>query len=420
MIKYWRKFVGVMVFLPNAMPLSAVLRTEIFPWALLFSLYRQMKVNKAYILFALYLLLSGLVLGNLSNPLLPIRSLLAILNATLVFFAMLNLHDQERKWVVKALFAWLIIQVVVASLQFIDLFPAFLVGPIRFFIERFNPNAYGFGRGVTGLFAEPSYLGLAIHYFAGFLFFYKRIVYNSLGGIVLLLALFLVNVVLVRSVTGLVFFLLLLAAMPPPRKLLRLMPVGVGAIVLLAVLGPMLGDNLPRALQFVVLFEKARQSGEAWMFLLTESGLRLVGILSAYWYGWVHPLGSGLGNWGPASLEAMAQLGLSTTDIELLLLTSDTFIGIRPTSFASSLFLETGFVGFFLFAWAVYRYIPWKAGWNDPYFRPVMVLFLFNIFFLGSVGDPIPWAVLGLCVILWQKRQAVHECSEPQNVANNS
>ena len=416
MLERWRKFVGAMVFLPNAMPLSALLRTEIFPWALLFSLYRQMKVSRAYLIFAAYLVVSAVILGNLNRPLLPLRSLLAILNATLVFFAMIHLHDKERRWIVKALLVWLVVQVVVAILQFADIFPAFLVPPIRFFIERFNPNAYGFGRGVTGLFAEPSYLGLAIHYFAGFLFFYKRIVYNSLGGLLLLLGLLLVNLVLVRSVTGLVFFLLLVLAMPPPKKLIRLVPIGILAMAMLAIFGPMLGE-LPRALQFVVLLDQARQAGEAWMFLLTESGLRLVGIIGAYWYGMIHPLGSGLGNWGPASLEAMTTLGLSTTDIELLLLTSDTFEGIRPTAFAAALFLETGWVGFLLFAWAIVRCIPWRAGMNDTFFRPLLVLFLFNVFFLGSVGDPIPWAIIGLSTSIWHSGKELGALTE--NVANN-
>jgi len=416
MLERWRKFVGAMVFLPNAMPLSAVFRTEIFPWALLFSLYRQMKVSRAYLIFAVYLIASAVVLGNLNRPLMPLRSLLAILNATLVFFAMIHLQDKERMWIVRALFTWLIVQVLVASLQFADLFPDFLVSPIRFFIERFNPNAYGFGRGVTGLFAEPSYLGLAIHYFAGFLFFYKRIVYNSLGGLLLLIGLLLVNVVLVRSVTGLVFFLLLVGAMPSSKKLIRLLPFGILALVMISIIGPMFGE-LPRALQFVVLFDKARQSGEAWMFLLTESGLRLVGIIGAYWYGFIHPLGSGLGNWGPASLEAMTTLGLSTTDIELLLLTSDTFEGIRPTAFAAALFLETGWIGFVLFGWAIVRYIPWRAGINDPFFRPLLVLFLFNVFFLGSVGDPIPWAIIGLSTAIWNCARESSALTE--NVANN-
>lgn len=416
MLERWRKFVGAMVFLPNAMPLSAVFKTEIFPWALLFSLYRQMKVSRAYLIFAVYLVVSAVILGNLNRPILPLRSLLAIFNATLVFFAMICLQDKERKWMVKALLAWLVVQVVVASLQFVDLFPAFLVSPIRFFIERFNPNAYGFGRGVTGLFAEPSYLGLAIHYFAGFLFFYKRILYNSLGGLLLLLGLLLVNVVLVRSVTGLVFFLLMVVVMPPPKQLLRLLPIGILAIFMLIVFGPMLGE-LPRALQFIVLLDQARQSGEAWMFLLTESGLRLVGIIGAYWYGLIHPLGSGLGNWGPASLEAMTTLGLSTTDIELLLLTSDTFEGIRPTAFAAALFLETGWIGFLLFGWAIVRYIPWKSGLSDPFFRPLLVLFLFNVFFLGSVGDPIPWAVIGLSTAMWNSEKELSSLTE--NVANN-
>lgn len=416
MLERWRKFVGAMVFLPNAMPLSAVFRTEIFPWALLFSLYRQMKVSRAYLIFAVYLIASAVVLGNLNRPLMPLRSLLAILNATLVFFAMIHLQDKERMWMVRALFTWLIVQVLVASLQFADLFPDFLVSPIRFFIERFNPNAYGFGRGVTGLFAEPSYLGLAIHYFAGFLFFYKRIVYNSLGGLLLLIGLLLVNVVLVRSVTGLVFFLLLVGAMPSSKKLIRLLPFGILALVMISIIGPMFGE-LPRALQFVVLFDKARQSGEAWMFLLTESGLRLVGIIGAYWYGFIHPLGSGLGNWGPASLEAMTTLGLSTTDIELLLLTSDTFEGIRPTAFAAALFLETGWIGFVLFGWAIVRYIPWRAGINDPFFRPLLVLFLFNVFFLGSVGDPIPWAIIGLSTAIWNSARESSALTE--NVANN-
>ncbi|MBA4304937.1 MAG: hypothetical protein C0424_11980 [Sphingobacteriaceae bacterium] len=417
MYKWWRRALGYMVFLPNAMPLSALLKTEIFPWALLFSINKEMRLSRSFLFFATYLVLSTLLLGNLSQPIVPIRSLLAILNATLVFFAMQHLNQEAKGQVVKAVLVLMVVQVLVACLQVLQLFPALLVEPIRFFIERFRPDAYGFGRGVTGLFAEPSYLGLAIHYFVAFLFFYKRIAFNSVGGILLLMGLLGVNLLLTRSVTGLLFFVLMVLAMPQPKRLLRVLPwIGLGVFGLLAVL-PLIGE-LPRALQFLFLFKQAWQAGDSWMFLLQESGLRLVGIMSAYWYGIITPWGAGMGNWGPASLQAMAQLGLSTTDIEILLLTSDNFTGIRPTSFAAALFLETGWLGFALFAWAVNPYFPWRAGWKDAGLRPLLVLFLFNTFFLGAVGDPIPWAIMGLSLLIWRERNNSITSTTQSSVAN--
>ena len=132
-------------------------------------------------------------------------------------------------------------------------------------------------------------------------------------------------------------------------------------------------------------------------FLLNESGFRIISVWAAYVYGWTHPLGSGIGGWGPASLEAMDNIGVPATEIGFFASYSGgEFEGVRPTSFIADLFLETGWVGFIFFMFAYARFMFNKSFFNDIYARPVLIMFFFNLFVMGTIGDPLPFIFLAM------------------------
>jgi len=58
--------------------------------------------------------------------------------------------------------------------------------------------------------------------------------------------------------------------------------------------------------------------------------------------------------------------------------------------------LETGVVGFLLFVGVMWSFIFSKTLFADENTRPILVLFIFNCFLLGTIGDPIPFATFGL------------------------
>ena len=70
--------------------------------------------------------------------------------------------------------------------------------------------------------------------------------------------------------------------------------------------------------------------------------------------------------------------------------------GVRPTSFAAGLMLETGIVGLLLFILAFWPYIRNIELWKDEHTRTLIIFFLFNVFALGSIGDPLPFVFFAL------------------------
>jgi hypothetical protein len=132
-------------------------------------------------------------------------------------------------------------------------------------------------------------------------------------------------------------------------------------------------------------------------FLLNESGFRVISVWAAYVYGFANPLGSGIGGWGPASLIAMDAIGVPATEIGFFASYSGGNVdGVRPTSFIADIFLEMGWVGFVLFVLAFWSYMTNKTLFNNIYARPVLVMFYFNLFVMGTIGDPLPFIFLAL------------------------
>jgi hypothetical protein len=70
--------------------------------------------------------------------------------------------------------------------------------------------------------------------------------------------------------------------------------------------------------------------------------------------------------------------------------------GVRPTSFAAGLMLETGIVGLILFFVAFWPFLSRKELYNDIHTRSISIFFIFNTFALGSIGDPLPFIFLAL------------------------
>ena len=153
----------------------------------------------------------------------------------------------------------------------------------------------------------------------------------------------------------------------------------------------------PRAIEFLYDLIYNQEYQDPMPFLLNESGFRIISVWAAYVYGFFHPLGSGIGGWGPASLEAMDNIGVPATEIGFFASYSGgEFEGVRPTSFVADLFLEAGWIGFLFFILAFSRYMFSKTLFNDVSSRPVLVMFFFNLFVMGTVGDPLPFIFLAL------------------------
>lgn len=393
----FRQILAALMYLPNIMPLKALFSAEIFPWAFLYALRKDLKLTMVYVFFLVYLVVSvGMHWGSFTSVLVPARAFFALVNASLIFFLLIKIDSEEYKMLVR-IFEWVFgINVFLCLIQFLGLFPSFLEPIFRLFIDRFTHEIYGGGRGVAGLFAEPSYASMSMHYYFAFFMLSRKINPRSQLGIAAIVGMIVFDLFIIRSVTGLVMILIYFASLQKARDLLK---AGLVIVLLLGGIISQFGNspNAPRSVETAHDFIKYKNYQDPMPWILEQSGFRFVSVWAAYKYGFTHPFGSGIGKWGPASIQAMDDIGVKASAMSFFASAMGSeYQGVRPTSFAAGLMLETGIVGLVLFILAFWPFIREKALWQQEHTRSVIIFFLFNVFALGSIGDPLPFVFLAL------------------------
>lgn len=394
---WYQKVLAYLIYLPNITPLRVLFKSEIFPWAFLYSLRKDLRITLPYAIFLGYLVISVSVNLSKFNSLIdPARAFFALVNASLIFFALININNKEFRFLSKA-FEWVFfVNIALSIIQFIGLFPTFLDPFMRLFLDRFTAEIYGGGRGVAGLFAEPSYMSISLHYYFAYFMLNRRIVPKSAFGFIAISSMIFFDIYIIRSVTGLVMIAIYLASL---QKFKNLLKIGAVLFVVFYITLYTLSkrDDVPRSVDVAVSFIKEKDYQDPLPWLLEQSGFRFVSVWAAYNYGLNHPFGSGIGNWSQASIDAMDAIGVPASAMSFFAdLSGNEYLGVRPTSFGAGLMLETGIVGLLLFLIAFYPFVTRKEMYGDTNARALMVFFLFNIFALGTIGDPIPFIFFAL------------------------
>lgn len=392
-----RRILGALIFLPNIMPLKALFSSEIFPWAFLYALRKDLRLTLGYGLFLGYIVVSALLmLGSFPSVLIPARALFALINASMIFFLLIHVQKEEYKVLVNIFHGVFLVNVVLCAMQYLGIVPSFLEPIFRLFIDRFINEFNGGGRGVAGLFAEPSYASMAMHYYFAFFMLSRKVNPRSMIGICAIVAMVLFDMFIIRSVTGVVMILIYLASLQRAQNLLK------AGLVIVLLLGTVIyqfgrSPNAPRSVETAYDFFKYGAYQDPTPWLLEQSGFRFVSVWAAYKYGFTHPFGSGVGGWGQASIQAMDDIGIKASAMSFFATAMGSeYQGVRPTSFAAGLMLETGIVGLFLFFLAFYPFLKRRELYADVHTRSISIFFLFNTFALGSIGDPIPFIFLAL------------------------
>ncbi|MBV5336617.1 MAG: hypothetical protein J0653_00990 [Deltaproteobacteria bacterium] len=224
----------------------------------------------------------------------------------------------------------------------------------------------------------------------------RKIKHTSVMGYVAISSIILFDIFIIRSVTGMITILVYLAALQKRDTLVKAVGVVLIASFAIVIIARQVTE-LPRSVDFAIDFVKEKQYKDPIPVLLDESGFRFVSVWASYKYGFTHPFGSGIGGWGNASIEAMDDIGIPASMIGFFASAADAeYDGVRPTSFAAGLMLETGITGLILFIVAFWPFVNNKAIFKNPLTRPIIILFIFNVFALGSIGDPVPFIFFAL------------------------
>jgi hypothetical protein len=262
--------------------------------------------------------------------------------------------------------------------QFSGLF-GFLDPIFKIFVPRASSTALGF-RGITLLSTEPARASVEFLFlYLVFRIFWLPARYKAIADIAVGVAI----LVVFKSATTVFLYGVYLALFN--RTLLWLsVPVLIYLIVTnnSAITG--------RAFELIKTLNSL-SFDEAVFHLVNTSGNRIISIFSAVEYGLKYPFGGGVGNWQETSVDALVLTGYDYTQLNYFNAEwKDGNLYFRATGYMMNLMMDLGIVGVGFATALIYSLArPFVKTLKNG--KSIFTLFLLNVFFVGSVGAPVPW-----------------------------
>jgi len=394
---------SLMLYLPSVT--FNIVSAEIFPWAFLFFLFYATRISRrfAYLWLVLsFFLLLSLFVNREGVVYEGLRSLFAYLNPLAIFFLVLNGKYSFYIFqcrVVKKVFVFMIVLGAIQSTELLY-FANDLVGLLMQRGAMTDLGSFG-GRGVSLLSSEPA----RASYEMVFMFLLVRNLYVVEKYYYVVDIMFAVYVLFVLSSgTGVLLFLVYMFLFYSKKVF--------GVICLMAVMiMPLYSDIFDaRSFRLMALVFNSADIGELYLLFINQSGFRFISVIAAFAYSLLNPFGGGIGNWRASSINALELTGLSPNEISYFAFMGEGgWLSIRPASYFASLFLDIGFVGGAVFL-IIFIPIIWRYWAMYSSSRPVIYMFVFYLFFLGSVGDPVPWIITALLLVRAKTKEDVLFC----------
>jgi len=368
-----------------------LLSAEIFPWVIISAIFFFRKTTNYFIIVLYGLIFHTIIFGfftNIDPSLESFRSLFSYLNSLLAFAFLISAPIQtiyRFAKLIKLIFYFLIILGLLQSFNLIDSLDSLF----KFFVPRSSSSNLDFmNRGVTLFSTEPARAGnslLFIYLSVRYLYTLKK--YRIFTDLFMFFYLLLI----IQSSMSLIVFLIFIILQ---YRLKLIIPLAITLLFLLTF--SINFDEGGRAFDLTLQILELDNINDIIFLLVDSSGNRLFSIYSYWLYGIYFPFGGGIGNWLYTSVESLTISGLNPNNYSFF-----QKFGInspfRASGFFSNLVLDTGIFGFLL----VFSYVInslkkfWKISLDT---KVIILLFLFKILFIGSVGHPVAWIVVVVVV----------------------
>ena len=382
----------VLCFFPSIT--FGVISAEIFPWAILFFIFSIRKIARQDFIFScaliFFLSLSALTSFLLNPESDAIRSFAAYLNPIVAFIAFLNMPESWVYRSIKLVKKILLALVLLGIAQYVG-----ILRPFEPVIQALIPRASGGtlsefgGRGVTLLSTEPSRAGVELVFF----YFIWRMTQPAKFGTVKIDIAFLAYIAFILKAAQPMAFGFVVIGLLITRRPVHLVP-----FVLAALIAPLVELNESNN-RLLLLATKVFSSGslsDTMLVLVNAAGPRLISIYAFITSGFSNPIGYGVGNWPVSSILALDATGYDLDQISYFrVLGEGNSIGIRGSGMLTNLMLDIGFVGTLFFIFWIFS-ITRRFRTNERRTLILMIVLLFKISFIGSIGEPIPWIAAAL------------------------
>ena len=390
-IPVFSTFLIYLVFFPSIT--FSIYSSEIFPWAILFSVLFIHVYDFYTIFYAVILVVFSFFVFifqnyNYFDTYEFFRSYFAYLNGFVIGAGMLQLSEKyifRFSRAIKHIFYFLIIFGLLQYFGIID----FLDPLISLLVPRARVGTSGI-RGITLLSSEPSRAAyeLSFIYLAYRIIFLKEKRYKVAAELFFLFF----QILLIRSLTGIFYSLFLIFILNFKNIKTFLTSFLVLILIFLMVFQFEFISDI-RALSGLNLLLKNLDSFEHFFnTLLDVSGFRLISIIASLKYGIFHPFGGGIGNWKETSIEALQLTRYEPSEINFFVFHSNSsWTPIRPTSYLFSLFLDVGIIGVIIFIFIFYKVFLKNYFKISLSTKQATLFFIFYLITVGAVGNPVPW-----------------------------
>jgi hypothetical protein len=385
----------VMLFFPSVT--FNILASEIFPWAILLRLVTRVRLKLTDVLILLMLTFWFLVGFFSYQSGVVVATMASYLNPLLAFILVLNCNDSYVNKINETLKFIFPIFCITAILQVLGMLTVFDV-IFDFVIPRGGVIAIGEGRGVSIFSTEPSRAAVELLFMYGALtamgYSFRGVKFGSLRSD-LFIGLLILGVI--KSATGLLFFFVLLAV----RRPVLLWPIVICISLILSYLAV---ETRALALIFDVI--ESGSFTEALRYLVSQSGFRILSVVSSYIYGLYTFLGSGIGSWEYLAVDSYHLAGFIASDVSFFRYYYEGhFVALKPTAYGALVTLELGFISVVLFAFYLQSRLRLFSLGYKKHELGVMVIFLLYVFLIGAVGNPVPWVCAALVLRAAETRQ---------------
>ena len=382
-----QKILSAMLFFPSVTFNS--LPAEIFPWAFLKSLFLRVRLS-AYDVLVLMVLCIGLLAGLLNyGPSASITTFASYINPLLIFMVLSSVSPNyciSLYPLVERIFLGLLFLGICQFLGLLDLIQ-FL---FDFLTPRGGAGVFGHGgRGVSLLSTEPSRAGVEVVFIYALLVTMSQKTESFIRGSILqdfLLLVFLTFII--GSFTALAYGLIFIGA----RRPVLIVPMLTLGIVILSIF-----FVESRVIQFAFTLAGLGGILELIETVTSASGFRFISVISAYVYAANNLVGHGIGAWSYEAINSYLLAGYSVDDITFFRYHHDgVFVNLKPTAFMALVALELGLIPLCFLA----GYLLLRVGhlfsslWSAN--MALGTIFLFYVFCVGAVGNPVPWVCAAL------------------------
>lgn len=383
-----KKLLYVLLFFPSIT--FGMLPSEIFPWAFIVSLI-YMRLCWKEILLLIILFLPSFIIGYYAGAhnMEMLRSLMAFLNAMLIYFVVVRLNDDNFALLYDSLKISILLSIMVGVCQFI--IPDNIGDTVIHFLTPRASSGFSetglSGRGVSGLATEPGRQAIEIILmYATVNAIDKRfLIIDYVDDVLIVIYILIMN----RSFTGLSLLLVFFVArfIVSNKKYV----LAISSIVVISILF-VPGELYVGARGGSIVNEIYQNGWDKVISIIMEySGFRVPSVINAYLD--MSLFGYGLGNWGESTVRGM---NLYPYLYNVPYFNYAGFDGVRSFSFIAGLLVEGGVFVTVVFVIMVAREymknIRKGISKNMLYVMPVIV----SVFFLGNIGSPIQFICLGM------------------------